>query len=221
MKPIRILFTGDSITDAHRTTLNHALGQTDTFGTGYPLFIAARLAAEKPGRFEVLNRGVSGNRIVDLDARVKCDCIHLQPDIVSIMIGINDVWHEIMARNGVDLEKFKRVYTSMLREIQAALPHVRLMLLSPYVLPGTATQEHLDIFQQETSARRAAVMELATAFHAAYLDTQALFDQACSPSIPASTWSLDGVHPTPAGQWLLAEHWLQLFNTVCSHSHAV
>lgn len=228
--PTTILFTGDSITDAARTVLcqdmeNMLRGDPNftpekrddllngALGTGYPLLVASQLYAESPGRYRVLNRGISGNRVVDLDARVKCDCINLAPDVVSIMIGINDVWHEFGGRNGVDAPKFRRVYDSMLTEISAALPGVRLILLEPYVLKGPATQENWEYFRAETDLRREAVKSLSQKHRAVCIDTQALFDEAEASSC-AADWTADGVHPTPAGHWLLAQAWLKAFRLI-------
>ena len=233
-KKLRVLFTGDSITDADRTTLVRGaqewLSQDPTataerknqvvngiLGAGYPLLVASQLSGEEPDRYEFLNRGVSGNRIVDLDARIKVDCINLKPDVVSILIGVNDVWHQLgEERNGVDAEKFRRVYESMLREIHQALPGVKFLLLEPYVLPGPATRDQWEVFRREVDKRRQVVQELAQLFwvecdlHIPVIDTQRLLDQACERSSPAH-WSADGVHPTPAGHWLIAQEWIRRF----------
>lgn len=223
----KILFTGDSITDAARTVLCQDLEKmlesdpnftpekrdemlNGALGTGYPLLVASQLYAEAPGQYEVLNRGISGNRVVDLDVRIKCDCINLEPNVLSIMIGINDVWHEANWRNGVDAQKFERVYGEMLKEITAALPAVKLILLEPYVLKGPATQEKWDYFRAETDLRRHTVKSLARRHQAACIDTQELFDRAAARSCETD-WSADGVHPTPAGHWLLAQAWLEEF----------
>lgn len=231
MEKIRILFTGDSITDVYRTDAARAVegwlppaatpqqreeATNGLLGMGYPLLAAAQLGAEEPGRYEFLNRGISGNRVVDLDARVKRDCINLKPQVVSILIGVNDVWHELGDHNGVDAGKFHRVYQGMLEEIAAALPGVRLLLLEPYVLPGPATQEHWETFRREVDLRRASVRRLAahmeqlTGRPVTCVDTQALLDAAAAQSSPA-VWTADGVHPTPAGHWLLAQEWVRRF----------
>ncbi|MCQ2440740.1 MAG: GDSL-type esterase/lipase family protein [Clostridia bacterium] len=89
----KILFFGDSITDCGRNRDND-----DSLGQGYPLLIKSELGFENPERYTFLNRGISGNRIVDLYARIKKDLINLAPDYVSILIGVNDVWHEIGRR---------------------------------------------------------------------------------------------------------------------------
>lgn len=231
MEKTRILFTGDSITDVYRTDvvkamdgwLDPALSPQDrqvsinsVLGMGYPLLVAAQLSSEKPGRYEFLNRGISGNRVVDLDARVKADCINLRPDVISIMIGVNDVWHELGDHNGVDAPKFHRVYQGMLQEITQALPKVKLILLEPYVLQGSATLEDWDIFRREVDLRREIIRELAEHYwkekglYIPCIDTQKLFDEATARSCPAD-WTSDGVHPTPAGHWLLAQKWLCCF----------
>ena len=202
MEKIRVLFTGDSITDVYRTDAARAVeGWLATaqerqavidslLGMGYPLLAAAQLSAEEPGRYEFLNRGISGNRVVDLDARVKRDCINLKPQVLSIMIGVNDVWHELMEQNGVDAEKFRRVYQAMLEEIAAALPGLRLILLEPYVLPGPSTQAQWDDFRREVDLRRAAVRDLAahmerrTGRPVTCIDTQSLLDAAAAPELP-------------------------------------
>ena len=99
-----ILFQGDSITDCgrDREKANHN-------GRGYANMTAAHLMFEEPGRYVCYNRGISGNRIVDLYARIRKDMINLKPDYMSILIGINDVWHEYSYRNGVDAKKFEMV----------------------------------------------------------------------------------------------------------------
>lgn len=219
MEKTRILFTGDSITDVYRTDVVRAIEawmdptltvqerQTSTnsvLGMGYPLLAAAQLSAEDLGRYEFLNRGISGNRVVDLDARIKVDCINLRPDVISIMIGVNDVWHELGDHNGVDATKFRRVYQGMIQEITQALLGVKLILLEPYVLQGPATLEHWGTFRREVDLRREIVRELAQdnrkkeELYITCIDTQKIFDQAAARSCPRD-WTTDGVHSTPAG----------------------
>lgn len=111
----RILFQGDSITDCGRHR-----DQFHDLGRGYPHLIKAGLGLDCPGDYEFINRGISGNRIVDLYARIKCDFINLQPDYASIYIGVNDTWHEIASQNGVDTAKFEKIYEMLIDEIQAA-----------------------------------------------------------------------------------------------------
>ena len=110
----KIVFFGDSITDFGR---NHESDDRDSsLGFGYVRIIADRLVSEKPGEIKIYNRGTSGDRIVDLYARIKRDCWNLEPDVLSILIGINDIWHEIDVENGVDLARFERIYRMMIED---------------------------------------------------------------------------------------------------------
>lgn len=97
----KILFQGDSITDAGRSRED-----LTNLGKGYPLFVAGALGMDEPGEYEFVNRGISGNRIVDIYARIKMDIINLKPDVMSLLIGVNDVWHEVSSQNGVDGDKY-------------------------------------------------------------------------------------------------------------------
>lgn len=97
-----VLFQGDSITDMYRTST-----QDEILGIGYPVLVAAQLGYEYPEKYKFINRGINGSRVVDVYARIKSDIINLKPDILSILIGVNDVWHELGGeRNGVDAEKY-------------------------------------------------------------------------------------------------------------------
>ena len=99
----KVLFLGDSITDGGRSYEENV---HDYIGQGYTLMAAGVLAMEKPGEYEFTNKGISGNRIVDLYSRIKCDCWNLQPDYISILMGVNDVWHEQECKNGVEEKRF-------------------------------------------------------------------------------------------------------------------
>ena len=109
------LFQGDSITDADRRR-----DDINNFGYGYPNIVAAKYLSEFPNEFTFINKGISGNRIVDLYARIKIDLINLKPDYLSILIGINDVWHELSSENGVDNEKFKKILSMLIEEVKEA-----------------------------------------------------------------------------------------------------
>ena len=98
----KILFMGDSITDAMRDR-----EADDYLGAGYASMVAGELGYKEPYAYQFVNRGISGNRIIDLHARIRCDMINLQPDYISILIGVNDVWHEYTRKNGVAADKFE------------------------------------------------------------------------------------------------------------------
>ena len=110
---MKILFQGDSITDAGRARDNDV-----NVGTGYPLLVKAALGLEAPGEYEFVNRGISGNRIVDLYARIRRDIINVKPDVMSILIGINDTWHRADNRKWLGNDVFEANYRKVLSEIK-------------------------------------------------------------------------------------------------------
>lgn len=198
---MRYLFQGDSITDCFRQN------QEDprSTGCGYVRLLEAELGVPD-GTCEVLNCGIGGNRVVDLLARWKKDCLNLDPDVVTILIGVNDVWHEMWKQNGVSVPLFEEVYRILLRETLAALPEVRLVLMGAYVMPGTATSQDWDWFYREVKARRDVVRRLAEEFRLDYVDLQEAFDEA-QKKFPTGHWTGDGVHLTAAGHQIIAQAW--------------
>ena len=200
-----ILFQGDSITDAGR---NRDI--EEDLGKGYPNLVAARLGLDEPGRFRFLNRGVSGDRIVDIYARMKRDILNVKPDYMSLLVGVNDVWHELDFANGVDGERFEKIYRMLLEDIFRALPEVKLMLLEPYVMRGEATERYFEVFQAETAQRAETVRKLAGEFG---LDFIPLAEPLRELSGNAGTayFLQDGVHPKPPFHQYIADRWLEVF----------
>lgn len=109
-------------------------------GSGYSCLIQADLCLNRTD-IEVLNCGISGNRVTNLLARWKKDCINLRPDVISILIGVNDVWHEQSHQEGVDAELFEETYRVLLRYTKRMLPETKLILLGAYLTHGTATEK--------------------------------------------------------------------------------
>ena len=193
------VFQGDSITDAGRDFNND-----DNRGHGYPTLVAARVGVDRPGEFRFLNRGVSGDRVVDINSRIKRDLINLEPDYVSILIGVNDVWHELMSQNGVSDEKFFRIYCEVLEELQSACPGVKIFVLEPFVLKASATGGEWDYFRREVALRASSARSAAEKYGCVFVPLQEKFDSACTEEAPASYWLLDGVHPSAMGHELIA-----------------
>ncbi len=158
------------------------------------------------------NRGISGNRVVDLYARIKKDIINLHPDYLSILIGINDVWHEVGEQNGVDAEKYGRIYQMLVQEILEALPEVRIMILEPFVLKASATKEQWDIFRTETLGRAERARQVAERNGLLFIPLQERFDKAARTA-PEDFWLRDGVHPTPAGHAMIKDAWMEGFRS--------
>jgi lysophospholipase L1-like esterase len=208
----RILFQGDSITDCGRS--REVL--TDV-GNGYPYLVRAHYGLEKPGQFEIVNRGISGNRSVDVYARIKADIINLKPDYMSILMGVNDVWHELAIQNGVDTPKFEKIYTMLIEEVLEALPNIKLMILEPYALPGSATEGTLEdgadkytVFRKETEEKAAACRRVAEKFNIPFVPLQAKLD-AMANAYGTESVSGDGVHPNVTGHLLIARAWMEAF----------
>ena len=210
-----ILFQGDSITDTGRIRDNDV-----SVGTGYANLVKAYLSATQPYKYKFHNRGISGNRVVDLYARIKLDMINLKPDYMSILVGVNDVWHEYTRQNGVSAEKFERVYGLMIEELQRALPALKLMLLEPFVLPGSATEnteEHphrWECFRSEVELRAKAAKRVAEKYNLPFIPLQEMFDKANADAPEQGYWLRDGVHPSHAGHELIKQQWLKTFETL-------
>ncbi len=200
-----ILFQGDSITDAGRERNN-----PQGLGGGYPIFVAARLGLDNPDEYSFINRGISGNRIVDVYARIKQDIINLKPDCMSLLIGVNDVWHEVSCQNGVAEEKFEKIYTMLLEEIFEALPEIKIMLIEPFVLEGSATAENIEIFRAEVAKRAEAVRRIGEKFSLPVISLQEDLE-GLTKKAPNDYWLYDGVHPTVFFHQYIADRWIEEF----------
>jgi lysophospholipase L1-like esterase len=202
-----VLFQGDSITDAGRNRDDpDRNGYGGGLGRGYALLAAGRVLADRPADgLRFYNRGISGNRVVDLYARWKIDALNLKPNLLSILIGVNDTWHGMGDRdNGVEPPRFEKMYRELLTWTRQVLPDVRLVLCEPFVLEyGAVTADWLD----EMAERRDIVKRLADEFNAVHVPFQTLFDELADQA-PPEFWLPDGVHPTPAAHTKMADMWL-------------
>lgn len=199
-----LLFQGDSITDAGR---NRDLTEANKgLGGGYANITSADILAAKPGLgLKCYNRGCSGHRVVDLYARWRVDTINLKPDVLSILIGVNDTWHGFMSNNGVEVPRYEQVYRLMLDYTKQQLPDITLVLCEPFVLGCGVVQPD---WIPEVKARGEVVRKLAEEFRAVFVPFQSLFDDLLKQA-PAEYWLHDGVHPTPAGHHAMAQLWLK------------
>lgn len=209
---IKYLFQGDSITDANRDRDDERIG-SEIFGYGYPLLFASDILKNNKGKYEFLNRGISGNRIVDVYARIKCDIINLKPDVMSILIGVNDVWHELNEQNGVDTPKFEKVYSMLIEEIKEALPDIKIIILEPFVLYGEGSKRYYDDFRKGVEEKAAVAKRVADKYNLAFVPLMKQFDDAASDG-DTTYWTTDGVHPTAAGHQLIKEELLKAFNSL-------
>ena len=205
----RLLFQGDSITDMkwgrNESDRNHYLGHS------YVFLIAARLGMDMPeAKLEFFNRGISGHKVSDLKARWQKDAIDMKPDLLSILVGTNDVGMGIRHPNkAVSPVDFERDYRHILEASLKANPKLRIVLLDPFILQTgrLKNQQAYTFRRKETDKMRVVVTKLAKDYQTAHLHTQELFDQAASEA-GAENWIWDGIHPLPQGHELIARHWL-------------
>ena len=203
---MRILFQGDSITDAGRDYNNDA-----TLGRGYALLVEASLGYAEPGEHTFINKGISGNRIVDLYARIKRDILNYKPDVMSILIGVNDVWHELGdSPNGVDADKFFKIYSMLIEEVKAELPNIKIMIMEPFVLEACSTEANWEYFKTETKKRAEMAKKIAEKYNLAFIPLQDGFD-ALAKKAPNNYWLGDGVHPTAKGHEYIKGEWLKAY----------
>ena len=188
----RILFQGDSITDGNR---GRSLDPNHILGHGYAFIIAARHGAAFPERkLDFFNRGVSGNTVLHLQNRWTKDTLDLKPDLLSVMVGVND--HS----KGVPLEAYEAAYDKILSDARAQNPKLKLVLMEPFVRhPGKPVPESI-------VARQAIVAKLAQKYGAAFVRLQKLFDDAAAKTAD-DYWIWDSVHPTYRGHQLMADEW--------------
>ncbi|SDE80092.1 Tat (twin-arginine translocation) pathway signal sequence [Mucilaginibacter pineti] len=201
------LFQGDSITDGNRTRdldWNHVLGH------GYAYMIAARLWFQLPEKkFHFFNRGISGHTVNDLTARWDKDTIALKPDLLSILIGINDANHAVEGDKSYTIESYTEGYRALLTKTRQQLPQTQLVILEPFILPVGRVKDKWEDFQREVTGRQAAAKKLAAEFDAIFVPLQECFTKAAGKYPPDDYWLWDGIHPMPNGHELMTREWIK------------
>jgi lysophospholipase L1-like esterase len=205
-----VLFQGDSITDADRARDNQNANDPAGLGRGYAFYAAGLLHEALPGgKLAVHNHGIGGNRVTDLQQRWQIDTLDVKPNVLSVLIGVNDTWHGAgsgMPENGVPLDRYELVYRQILIEAKDHLPGLKLVLCEPFILRCGAVN---DLWFPEFTKRREMVKKLAHEFGAVFVPFQSVFDKAQGRG-PPEVWAADGVHPTLAGHMLLAKTWFEI-----------
>lgn len=202
-----ILFQGDSITDAGRNREENAPNNTRALGNGYALLAASKLLHDHAAKnLQIHNKGISGNKVYQLAERWEADCLALRPNVVSILIGVNDFWHMINGNYSGDIDTYRNDFKSLLQRTKDALPEVRLVIGEPFAVPGTKAVDDKwfpSFYEYQKAAR-----EIAKSFDAVFIPYQRVFDQAVKTA-PAVYWTHDGVHPSLPGSQLMAQAWLE------------
>jgi len=202
-----VLFQGDSITDAGREKTKELPNNGGSFGGGYAFLAASFLLNALPeNNLTIYNRGISGNKVFQLADRWDKDCLDLKPNVLSILIGVNDYWHTRNGNYDGTIEVYENDYKKLLERTKAALPGVKLVLCEPfYVLETKAVDE---TWIEPMKQYQAAAKRVSDAFDTLWVPFQKVFDEAIKHA-PGTYWTGDGVHPSMAGAQLMAEAWLK------------
>lgn len=200
-----ILFQGDSITDAGRKRDISKPNSDAALGHGYAWLAAAQLLINMPDAdLKIYNRGNSGNKVYQLAERWQIDCLDLKPNVLSILIGVNDFWHTLDGSYKGTLETYEKDYRALVKRTKDALPDVKLVICEPFVLrAGKVSEKWFPAY----GGYRAAASRVAEEAGAVFVPFQSMFDAASKIAPPAS-WAKDGVHPTPDGAAIMAGAWL-------------
>lgn len=201
---LKLLFQGDSITDADRNRDDY-----HDLGNGYPKYAAKYITEAYPNvDFEFINLGISGNHVEDLVNRLEADFIEIQPDIVSILIGINDVWHRAENREWLDDEIFEADYRKVLSELKSKT-NAKIMMIEPFLIP---VEDKL-FFREDLAPKIEAIRKLAREYADVYFPADGLLAAEFIGNVPTD-YAADGVHPTEKGAEFLGRQYAQYIRPI-------
>ncbi len=203
-----ILFQGDSITDSGRKKEDMNPNNPSALGSGYAMIAGSELLFKYPEKsLKVYNKGISGNKVYQLAERWDADCLNLKPDVLSILIGVNDYWHKHDGKYNGTIEVYRNDFRALLERTKKALPNVKLIICEPFAVPDVKAVDKT--WYPEFPEYQKAAREMADSFDGAFVPFQSVFDKAVK-SAPGSYWTGDGVHPSLAGAQLMAHAWLEV-----------
>ena len=208
-----ILFQGDSITDAGRSRAHYYANNAPGMGSGYVRQIVTHLMGAYPTLdLQFYNRGISGHKVFQLRDRWNDDCLMLKPDVLSIMIGVNDFWHTLDYNYDGNEKIYEHDLNALLTWTKKELPEVKIIMGEPFVChEGTSIKPEL--WKGKFEKYQAACRKVSDSHGAAFVPYQQVFDDAIKIA-PSSYWTPDGVHPSMAGNALMAKAWLAVFENV-------
>ncbi|WP_207425941.1 SGNH/GDSL hydrolase family protein [Pedobacter sp. SYSU D00535] len=202
-----ILFQGDSITDAGRKKDDMKANSASALGSGYAFMAAADLLQQYPDKtLSIFNKGISGNKVYQLADRWEADALALKPTVLSILIGVNDFWHMKRGNYAGTLEKYRNDYRALLDRSRQQIPDLKLIIGEPFAVAGIKAVD--ETWFPAFNDYRKAAREVAEQYGAAFIPYQSVFDKA-QQLAPGEYWTYDGVHPTIAGNRLMAQAWLE------------
>lgn len=202
-----VLFQGDSITDWGRDRKDMNPNTTNAIGGGYASYITGNLLQESPSKkLSIYNRGISGDKVFQLRDRWQTDTIDLKPDVISILVGVNDFWHTLDFNYKSTVEIYEQDYRALLKATREKLPRVQFIIGEPFSLKGFKVTDNR--WYPAFDAYRTVAQKLSTEFDTAFIPYQSIFDKALE-NAPKEYWLQDGVHPTMAGAMLMCKEWLK------------
>ena len=208
-----ILFQGDSITDGGRDRGSYYANNTSGMGKGYVSQIATELLGAYPEKsLRIYNRGISGHKVHQLRDRWIDDCLNLKPDILSVMIGVNDYWHTMTHAYAAGPDVYKSDLLQLLETTKSHLPEIKMIIAEPFYVPGGTAIDNA-VWTKGFPIYQSSCREVAEEMDAAFIPLQSIFDEALK-KYPVEYWCPDGVHPSLAGSYLMSEAWLKVINNM-------
>lgn len=208
---LTILMQGDSLTDAGRDKAKYYANDTAGMGRGYVYQIVSNLLGSQPeSNFRFYNRGISGHKVFQLADRWEDDCMQIKPDVLSILIGVNDFWHSLNKYKGT-VEVYEADFRKLLDRTLTALPNIKLIIGEPFAVKGGIAIDKR--WFPDFPEYQVAADKIAKEYKAQFIPYQKIFDDALNIA-PVSYWCPDGVHPSMAGGYLMKEAWIQAFENL-------
>jgi len=202
-----VLLQGDSITDWGRNHAKSIPNETSSLGTGYALLTAGQILLKHPDlNLQIFNKGISGNKVFQLIDRWDADTLALKPNVLSIHIGVNDFWHTLSSGYTGTIDTYISDYHKLLDNTKKALPDVKLVICEPFAVKGVKAVD--DKWYPTFDLFRKAARDIANEYNASFVPWQTVTDRALELAPPAY-WSIDGVHPSLAGEALMARAWME------------
>ena len=210
---MKIIFFGDSLTDSNRERGSEEPGRvkevySDTpraYGSGYVFMVASQLFYEKPNFYQILNRGIAGDRLPQMYARIQLDVWGENPDVLSILVGANDA-KRVSNPNYTDLERWGRLYRTMIRETQERFPAIKIMIGGTYDLRSNADVEYCNT----RIAYAHEAKKIAEEFNLPFVSLQEVVEKAIE-KYGLETCFYDRAHPNLVGSKIIADEWLKVF----------
>jgi len=209
---LTILFQGDSITDGGRRRDRYYANDSSGMGGGYVNMLVGQLLKSYPGQnMTIYNRGISGHKVFQLANRWNEDCLQLEPDVLSLMIGVNDFWHTLTHDYKGTIDVYKNDLSALLDRTLQSNPDLKMIIGEPFAVEGGSAVSQF--FDGTFDEYRYASKEVAEQFGASFLPYHKIFKEASIIGGP-NHWCPDGVHPSLAGCALMADHWMKIFETL-------